>query len=57
MPDPKNIHCAAVSDPPLLSTEALARIEAESKRLGDAFRARTKGMEILTTADLGAIVQ
>lgn len=58
MPDPKNIiRCAVISDPPQLTASALARIDAESKRLGDAFRARTKSMEVLTSADLGTRVR
>ena len=58
MPDPKNIiRCTAISDPPKLTADDLARIDAESKRLGDAFRSRTKSMEILTSADLGTRVR
>ena len=58
MPDPKNIiRCAAISDPPQLTAADVARIDTESKRLGDAFRARTKSMEILTSADLRTCVR
>lgn len=58
MIDPKNItRCAPISDPPELTADAIARIDAESKRLGDAFRTRTKSMEILTAADLGTCVR
>ena len=57
MPDPKNSRCATPSDPPKLTAEALAQIAAESKRLGDAFRERTKSMEVLTSADLGTCIR
>jgi hypothetical protein len=59
-PDPKHegmIRCASISDPPKLTAAAIARIDAESKRLGDAFRTRTKSMEILTSADLETCVR
>jgi len=57
VPDSKNSRCAAVSDPPQLTPDDLARIDAESKRLGDAFRERTKSMEVLTSADLGTCIR
>jgi hypothetical protein len=46
------IHSASISDPPKLTATDVARIDSESRRLGDAFRVRTKSMEILTPADL-----
>jgi hypothetical protein len=51
------IRCAAVSDPPKLTAADIARIDCESRRLGDVFRARTKSMEILTPADLGTCIR
>jgi len=44
--------CTAISDPPKLTAEVLAQIDAESRRWGEAFRARTKSMEVLTSDDL-----
>ena len=41
-----------VSDPPALSDEDVARIQRESRRLHDAFTARTACMETLTAEDL-----
>lgn len=41
-----------VSDPPALSVADLSRIQQESKRLHDAFTARTASMEVLTADDL-----
>jgi hypothetical protein len=51
------IRCGMISDPPKLTDADVARIDAESRRLGDAFRARTKSMEILTFADLGTCIR
>lgn len=41
-----------VSDPPVLSSADLSRIQQESRHLHDAFTARTASMEILTVDDL-----
>jgi hypothetical protein len=41
----------SVADPPILSAEILAQIEAASVRLCNAFRTATKSMEILTAND------
>jgi len=51
------IRCASISKPPKLTAADVARIDDESKRLGDAFRARTKSMEILTFADLRTCIR
>ena len=51
------IQSAALSDPPMLTDVDVARIDAESRRLGDTFRVRTKSMESLTSGDLGTCIR
>jgi hypothetical protein len=51
------IQSTSLSDPPKLTAVDIARIDEESRRLGDAFCARTKPMEVLTAADLGTCLR
>lgn len=46
------IKIAIVSDPPMLSVADLHKLQQDSRRLYDAFMARTRSMEILTSDDL-----
>lgn len=41
-----------VSDPPVLSTTEIARLQRESDRLHDSLATRTASMEVLTVDDL-----
>jgi hypothetical protein len=43
---------STISDPPVITPADAARIEQESRRLHDAFAARTACMEVLTVDDL-----
>lgn len=51
------IKVAKVSDPPVLSDADIAALELESRRLSEAFRARTAAMEHLTADDLETVVR
>lgn len=46
-----------VSDPPKLTAVEVVRIEEESRRLQEAFAARTASMELITAADLATRIR